>query len=230
MKKKSIGAILFWAITLAHPGQAAFGGFHVGGILGVQLLQGRHWYTSHPSSPETDMVHRLSSISALYGAHAGYLLELSGSKIVVGGEVYAFLPQAKPKINLALVNGPQEGNVTINHTRSIGIALTAGMMLNPKVLVYLSGGLEQARFKFTYSFNPIPGAFPQLPPEQVLNHTFRAINVAIGGTYKISPHLLASLELSSPFFKRFKARIAEPRAYHYKPVERRLALKLTFLF
>jgi len=174
------------------------------------------------------MVQRLSALSGLYGAHAGYLFELSGSKIVVGGEVYAFLPQANPKINLALLHSSTEGSVAVNHTRSIGLALTVGMMLNPKILAYLSGGMELAKFKFTYLFNSIVS--PPLPTQQILNHTFKAINIALGGTYKMSPHLLVGLEISSPFFKRFKARMATPRAYHYKPVERRMMVKLTYLF
>jgi len=236
MKKRISSLLLLWIMVIVHPSYATFDGFRIGGMLGVQLLQGRHWYTPHnPYVDGTNMVRRLSVLSALYGAHAGYLLELGSSKIVVGGEVYAFIPQATPKLDLALMNGSvsgtKEASVTINHNRSIGFALTAGMMMNPKVLAYLSAGMELARFRFTYEFNS--AALPPLTSQkQVFNHTFKAINIALGGTYKISPHLLAGLELSSPFFKRFKPSMipGQQRAYTYKPVERRLIIKLTYLF
>lgn len=233
MKKRILGLIL-GVLIAAQPSYATFGGFRIGGMLGVQLLAGRHWYTTNiPNTPATDMVHRLSALSALYGAHAGYLLELGSSKIVVGGEVYGFIPQANPKLDLALMNGtvsgPTEGSVTINHNRSIGFVLTAGMMINPKILAYLSAGMELAKFKFTYAFNATAPA-PLTSQQQVFNHTFKAINIALGGAYKISPQLLAGLELSSPFFKRFKAPTTPARAYSYKPVERRLMIKLTYLF
>jgi hypothetical protein len=231
MQKRILGVVLFWIMMIVHPGQAAFEGFRVGGILGMQLLAGRHWYTGTPS-PRTDMVQRLSSLSGLYGVHAGYLAELGNSKVVVGGEVYAFIPQATPKINLALfnngANSPVEGTVTVNHNRSIGFVATVGMMFNPKILGYLSAGIELAKFRFTYAFNSLVS--PPLPSQQILNHTFKAINIALGGSYKFGPHFLVGLEISSPFFKRFKANMTAPRAYHYKPVERRMMIKLTYLF
>lgn len=230
MKKRILGLMLLGIMMIAHPSQAAFGGFRVGGILGIQLLQGRHWYTNSYSTGSTDMVHRLSALSSLYGAHAGYLFELGSSKIVIGGEVYAFIPQANPTLNLQLINGPIEGSVSINHKRSIGFVATAGMMLNPKVLAYVSAGVELAKFQFTYQFQPTAGVVLPTPSQQILNHSFNAINVALGGAYKIGPHFLVGLEISSPFFKRFKPKIISQRAYSYKPVERRLMMKLTYLF
>lgn len=233
MKKRILGLAL-GIMMAAHPGHATFGGFRIGGTLGVQFLAGRHWYTTHdPHIVGMDMVHRLSSLSALYGAHAGYLLELGSSKIVVGGEVYAFLPQANPKVDLALMNGAVsgtiEGSVNVNHNRSIGVAVTAGMMINPKILAYFSAGMELAKFKLTYAFNSAAPA-PLTSQQQVFNHTFKAINIALGGAYKISPQFLVGLELSSPFFKRFRPPTSRARGYSYKPVERRLMIKLTYLF
>lgn len=229
MKQKIIGVLILGLTMLVQPTQAAFGGFRLGGIFGVQLLQGRHWYDGNDNPIVTnDQVFRLSSISSLYGAHAGYLVELGTSKMVLGGEAYMFIPQASPTVKLQLLNTPVEGNVEILHNRSIGFVFTGGMMFNPKVLVYGNAGVEMARFQFVYTFNPPMNA--QLPPKQTLHHIFKTIVVGVGATYKIAPHLLVSLELSSPFFKRFKARDIPPRAYNYKPVERRLMFKLSYLF
>jgi opacity protein-like surface antigen len=224
MKIRIISFMLIWTIATILPSHATFGGFRVGGMFGVQLLQGRHWYTGQPS-PDTDMVKRLGALSSLYGIHGGYLFELGSSKIVVGGEVYAISLQANPTINLALLNRSQEGTVSINHTRSLGIALTVGMMLNPKILAYLNAGMENAKFQFKYSFSSVV-----TPAQQIYNHTFKAINVAVGGAYKFGSHFLVGLELASPFFKRFKIHMNGSRAYHYKPAERRAMLKLTYLF
>jgi opacity protein-like surface antigen len=231
MKKRILGLMLLGIMMSAHPSQAAFGGFRIGGNFGVMVLQGRHWYTANPSVPATDMVRRLNPIGAIYGGHAGYLFELGSSKIVVGGEAYLLMPTVNPKIDLALVGGPVEGNVSIQHKQSMGAALTVGMMFNPKILVYVNAGMELAKFQFTYQFQqPIAGVVPNLPAKQVLRHTFKPINVGLGAAYKVGPHFLAGLEISSPFFKRFKAQMTGPRAYHYKPVERRVTVKLSYLF
>lgn len=231
MKKRIFGLIFLWTSMIAHPSQAAFEGFRIGGNLGLQLLQGKHYYTGFPY-PSADMMKRISILGAIYGAHAGYLFELGSSKIVLGAEIYALIPTASPTINLALVNQPQEGTVSFTHNRSLGVSLIAGMMLNPKIMAYLLVGIEKARFQFTYKFtntNPAPG-LGTLPAQQILNHNFNALNVGLGGTYKITPHFLLGVELSSPFFKRFKISASGPRGYNYKPAERRLMLKLSYLF
>jgi opacity protein-like surface antigen len=229
MKQKIICVVILGLMMIVQPTQAAFGGLRIGGIFGVQLLQGRHWYDGNDTPAiNNDQVFRVSSLSSLYGAHVGYLVELGASKMVVGGEAYVFIPQAALSVKLQLLNTAPEGNVQILHTRSIGFVLTAGMMFNPKVLVYGNAGVEMARFQFDYTFNPPINT--QLPPKQTLTHIFKTLVVGVGATYKIAPHLLVGLELSSPFFKRFKARDIAPRAYNYKPVERRLMFKLSYLF
>lgn len=227
MKKIIIGLAL-GIITIVHPTQAAFGGLRVGGIAGIGLLQGRHYYAG-PSSPDLDMIKRLSVISSIMGANAGYLFELSESKLVVGAEVYLLIPGINPSIDLHLLNGQPEGTATIKHNRSVGFAATVGMMMNPKVLVYLNVGIENARFQFTYNLKQ-PPAGAAMPAKQVFNRSFKAFTPALGATYKMSSHMLLGVELSSPFFKRFKMRQTLPRTFHYKPVERRLVLKLSYLF
>lgn len=228
MKRIISGLILFGMIMAAHPSQAAFGGLRVGGMAGIGLLQGRHFYAGTPS-PERDMIKRLSIIGSMLGAHAGYLFELSDSKIAIGGEVYLLIPGISPTIDLHLLNGQPEGTASIKHNRSVGFAVTAGMMMNPKILVYVNVGIENARFQFTYNLKR-PPANAAMPPKQVFNHSFKAFTPALGATYKMSPHLLFGLELSSPFFKRFKMRQTLPRTFHYKPAERRLVLKISYLF
>lgn len=219
---------------LAHPANAAFGGFRIGGILGVQHLAGRHWYDGN-STPtnNVDNVHRLSALSGMYGASAGYLFEIMPAKFVIGGEVYAIIPQANPSVTLQPVNGVIEGTVKIQHTRSIGFGLIVGMMINPKFMAYVNAGLENAMFQFTYGF-PKPVVTPTganfTLPNQTIRHMYKGIVAAIGGSYKIGPHFLIGLEIASPFYKRFKIRTEPPRAYQYKPVERRVVLKFTYLF
>ena len=229
MKKTIIGLVLCGMAMLAQPSHAAFGGLRIGGIAGIGLLQGRHFYTG-PASPSDDMIKRFSVLGSMMGVNAGYLFELSESKLVVGGEVYLLIPGINPKVDLYLMrggaNGPVEGSVAIKHNRSIGFAATVGMMMNPKFMVYVNVGIENARFQFTYLIKDKP----PIPPQQVFNRSFKGITPALGATYKMSAHVLIGAELSSPFFKRFKVRSEGPRSYHYKPVERRLVLKLSYLF
>lgn len=224
MKRRISGLMFLLTIILAQPTQAAFGGVRLGGMFGVQLLQGKHYYTG-PNSPADDMMKRLSVMGSLFGAHVGYLAELGPSKIVVGGEFYFLSPGAKATIDLGLLKGLQEGGVSINHTQSMGVVLQAGMMFNPKVLVYALAGLEQAKFQFEYSFT-----LAGLPPKQVLKKTFNTFTVGVGAGYKITPHFIVGLELSNPFFRRFKIRASPPRGFNYKPAERRALLKLSYLF
>jgi hypothetical protein len=90
MKKIITGLALLGMVMTSHPSQAAFGGLRVGGIAGIGLLQGRHFYAGNPS-PDIDMIKRLSVISSVMGANAGYLLSIA-SKLVVGGEIYLLIP------------------------------------------------------------------------------------------------------------------------------------------
>jgi opacity protein-like surface antigen len=229
MKRIITGLALYGMMMLAQPSHAAFGGLRIGGSAGVGLLQGRHFYTG-PASPTGDMIKRFSVLSSMMGVNAGYLFELSESKLVVGGEIYMLIPGINPKIDLYLLNGatngPVEGSVAIKHNRSVGFAATVGMMMNPKILVYVNVGIENARFQFTYLIKNKP----PIPPQQVFNRSFKGITPALGAAYKMSPHILIGAELSSPFFKRFKVPSSGSRSYHYKPVERRLVLKLSYLF
>lgn len=231
MRKIIAGLVLLGMTIFTHPSQAAFGGLRVSGIAGVGILQGRHFYTGTPI-PDRDMIKRLASIGSIMGASAGYLFELSESKLVIGGEAYLLIPGINPKIDLYLLNGPIEGTVAIKHGRSIGFAATVGMMMNPKIMVYLNVGIENARFQFTYLLQqpPIPPSNPAILPKQVISRSFKAFTPALGATYKMTPHILVGAELSSPLFKRFKISASGPRGYNYKPVERRLVLKISYLF
>ncbi|MBM3468399.1 MAG: hypothetical protein FJX71_03090 [Alphaproteobacteria bacterium] len=231
MKKRIVGLVFLALITMVDSSQAAFGGLRVGANLGLQLLQGRHFYDGTPQ-PDADMIKRLSVMGGILGFHGGYLVELSSSKMVIGGEVYYLRPGASPTINLGLYKGPQEGQVTIKHESSMGFAATVGMMLNPKILVYVNVGIEMAKFQFAYQFNNVAQALipPLTPAKQVFSKRYNALTPALGATYKFTPNFLLGVELSSPFFKRFIARNSPPRSFQYKPVERRLMLKISYLF
>jgi len=216
-------------VILAYPTYAAFGGPRLGLIGGVDFLQGRHWYTALSSnlSPSTDMVKRLSALSGSIGAYGGYLFELgAGAKIVLGGEVYFVQPSANSTVQLALLGHSTDGTVKIQHTQVMGFALTVGMMLNPRILVYASAGLETSKFKFTYQLNNLA----PLPPNQVITHPYHPIVPTIGGEYKFTPQMLVGLQLSSPFYRHAYLIKGPLRLARYKPVERRLWVKLSYLF
>lgn len=228
MKKRIIGLALLGMIMIVPPSQATFGGFRIGANFGMMLLQGRHFYTGTPQ-PDADRIKRLSTFGPMFGVHTGYLLELSSSKMVVGIEAYYFQAGASPKIELGLFQGTQEGEVTIQHNRSIGAAAVVGMMLNPKIMAYLNVGLEIAQFQLIYQFNSAAPA-PLTLTKQTFKHKFNGLVPGLGVAYKISSSFLIGAELSVPFFKRFKARANPPRSFQYRPIEKRLMLKLTYVF
>lgn len=223
MKKIVSGLVLLGMSSMVTPTQATFGGFRVSGSAGVALLKGRHFYSGQPY-PTADMTKRLNVISGLLGVQAGYLFEIPSSRFVVGAEVYYLMPMVERKIDLTLVGQPTDGNVTIKHNKSIGFALTVGMMFNPKILAYANIGMENARFQFKYDLN-----VPNIPKNQV-SHTFKALVPTVGAAYKISSHFLIGAEVSFPFFKRFKGGTPGPKGYNYKPVEPRATLKVTYVF
>lgn len=227
MKRKIAGLALV-AMMAAQPTHATFGGFRVGLGLGLQMLQGRHTYTG-PGSPLSDQHIRLSAFSYALGAHGGYLFELTSEKLVFGLEAYLLMPGAKPSKSLQLVNSANkiDGQVNIQHKNSIGVAATVGMMLNPKVLVYVNLGIEMAKFELKYS-NSAVAAFPT----HKVSRSFTGFTPSLGGDYKFSPHLLIGAQVSAPFLKAFTNTATPPgpgRTYKYKPVERRLLIRFTYL-
>ncbi|MBX9805708.1 MAG: outer membrane beta-barrel protein [Alphaproteobacteria bacterium] len=225
MKKRILSQVLLWITLIILPSQAAFEGFGIGGIVGLQNLRGRHFYTG-TTTPDNDQVRRLGALAGLYGLYARYYIELPG-KFIVGAEASVIIPGANPQIDLILNNrGGVEGTAKIQHTRSINFMLTVGMMLNPKILAYLNAGIEMARFQFTYNFPNVPG----LPRTQTLGHLFKAPSFALGAAYKISNHILVGIEAGTSLYKRYKIHMTPPRAYHYKPAEYRALFKVTYQF
>ena len=250
MNRKITGLALFGMIMMAQPGYAAFGGFRVGLDLGLQMLQGRHTYTG-PGSPLSDQRVRLSANSYTLGARAGYLFEIPSEKLVLGLEAYFLLPGAKPTYPVELVpptetddfgvtTHSRSGQVHIKHTNSIGVAGTIGMMLNPKVMVYLNLGLEMAKFTLRYNITHVKttiGLFDSVTTttnQQNVSHTFAGFTPGIGADYKVSPHFLIGALISNPFWKSFKVTSTAPRPrkgynYKFKPVERRFFIRFTYL-
>jgi opacity protein-like surface antigen len=227
MNRKVTGLALL-AMIAAQPAHATFDGFRVGLGLGLQMLQGRHTYTG-PGSPLSDQHIRLSAFSYALGLHGGYLFELTSEKLVLGLEAYLLMPGAKPSKSLQLVTSANkvDGQVNIQHKNSIGIAGTVGMMLNPKVMVYLNLGIEMAKFELKYS-NAEVTAFPT----HKTSHSFTGFTPGLGFDYKFSPHFLIGAQLSSPFWKAFTNTGTPPgpgRTYKFKPVERRLMVRFTYL-
>lgn len=225
MNRKITGLALFGMIMVAQPSYAAFGGFRVGLDLGLQMLQGRHTYTGS-GSPLSDQHTRISAFSYAIGAHGGYLFELTSEKLVLGLEAYFLMLGAKPSKSLQLVGRANVGQVNIQHKSSMGITGTVGMMLNPKVMVYLNLGVEMAKFELNYSNRAIT------PPTQKVSHNFTGFTPGLGFDYKVAPHFLVGALVSFPFWKPFKSTTIPPlpdRSYKFKPVERRLLLRFTYL-
>jgi opacity protein-like surface antigen len=226
--KRKITALALLAMMGTQPTHATFGGFRVGLGLGLQMLQGRHTYTG-PKSPASDQHIRLGAFSYLLGAHGGYLFELTSEKLVLGLEAYLLMPGAKPSKSLQLVNSANkiDGQVNIQHKNSIGVAGTIGMMLNPKVMVYLNLGIEMAKFELKYSNSAVTAS-----PTQKVGHSFTGFTPALGFDYKFSPHFLIGAQLSSPFWKAFTNTSTPPgpdHTYKFRPVERRLLIRFTYL-
>lgn len=223
IKAKAAVLALAGMIIMTSPGYGAFGGLRLGISLGAQKLAGRHFYTGTPS-PASDMIKRLAVYSPVYGVHGGYLFELGSSKFVIGFDAYYLMTSTNAKINLALQDGPGEGTATIKHTKSIGFSGVLGLMLNPKILVYGNLGYESASFEFKYSLT-VPGTVS--PQNQ--RKMFNGISVGLGGSYKVAQHILLGAEFSNPFFKKFSGTNNTIRNYRYKPVERRLLFKISYL-
>lgn len=233
MKKIIFGFSLLAMSIAIQPIQAAFQGFRLGGDLGIQVFQGRT--TISQGNALTDGRHRINTFSYTLGAHGGYLFELTSSKIVLGGELNFAVYGANPTIQLVIAypGATPIAQVAIQHTTSIGGALTVGMLMNPKIMVYLNAGFETAKFKM--KLTPVPAyantfGVPQGGTFRNLFNTFSGLTLGLGGDYKMSNHFLVGFLLSHPFWRRYQLRPPVNPAFDYRPVEYRLALRLTYRF
>ncbi len=228
MKKNKLlltGALLIGGISAA---TAGFNGFYVGGHLGLGLLQGTHTYTNGGSTAGTQKV---KAIGYLAGINAGYLKLMSGSNMVVGGEVYYTLAGPKSSQNLQIPGGLVEGKANISHKSAMGGALIAGALLNPKVLMYAKLGYELDKFNLKYT-----GLTFQAQTTESYTKSTRAFVPGAGALYKISESLLVGGEYGYAKMGKLKPRSDQvaingaQRGYTFTPTEHRLTAKVVYVF
>ena len=132
--------VLFaFILSSISPACARLHGLYAGAHLGAMILKGEHKYTN--ASPKEGKV-VLGDMSYIVGLQGGYMNYLMDSRIVIGAELGISMPGLNTTKDLKIEGGALEGKVNIRHRYKFGLALFGGMVLNPKVMIYVKIGLE----------------------------------------------------------------------------------------
>lgn len=207
---------------------AKFNGLFAGAHLGFSLLNGTHKYTN--ASPQEGKI-TLNEPGYLAGLQAGYLYYAEASKIIVGAEFYFSMTGINSKKDLKVDGGPVEGQVTIQHRHSLGLAILSGIVINPKVALYGKIALETNKFNLNYENLTF-----QTPTSEKYGASLRGFVPGMGIFYKWTPKILIGAEYGYSFMKKKQPRLdtvvinGAKRGYSFSANEHRLAAKINYVF
>jgi opacity protein-like surface antigen len=228
MKKNKLSLALALLIGGASAANAGFGGFYVGGQLGLALMQGTHTYTNGGTTPGTQ---KAKAFGYLGGLNAGYLRQPGDSNVILGGELYFLLAGPKASKDLQIPGGPIEGKANLSHKYAMGGALILGTLMNPKVMVYGKLAYEFDKFDLKYT-----GLTFQAPNSQDFKKTTTGFVPGAGLLYKVNTSLLVGGEYGYAMMKKMQPRKDSvaingvQRGFMFTPSEHRITAKVIYLF
>ena len=221
--------ILFaFVIGSMSPACARFHGLYAGAHLGAMILKGEHKYTN--ASPKEGKV-VLGDMSYIVGLQGGYMNYLMDSRIVIGAELGISMPGLNTSKDLKIEGGALEGKVNIRHRYKFGLALFGGMVLNPKVMIYVKIGLESNKFDLNYSRLTF-----QTPSFEKYSVSVRGLVPGIGVYYKIGPKLFIGGEYNYSIMKKLQPRSdtvplnGAARGYVFSPIQHRVVARIMRVF
>ena len=213
------------SITATH---ARFHGLYIGANAGVTLLKGDHKYTN--ASPKEGKV-LFGDMSYILGLQGGYMHYLADSKIVIGVELGFSILGLNVTKDLKVDGGPVEGKVNIRNRYKFGLALFAGMAINPKVMMYAKLGYENNKFDLNYTHLTF-----QTPSYEKYSVSLRGLVPGAGLYYKLSPVLFVGAEYNYSLMKKTQPRSdttalnGARRGYIFSPIQHRLVVKIVRVF
>lgn len=222
MIRKALFTAALGALSFITPAEATFSGFYGGGRVYGVLWRDTHKFNA--AGTEGNITLNIYSLKE-YGVFAGYMMEVSDSKVMIGLEGYSDRGKTNSKVkSLGPVGGPIFGNVSFNHIRRIGIAAVVGKMISPKVMVYVKAARETGTYVAKYTLLAFPPS-----ASQSITTKFKGTIPGIGGNYLVTKNLMVGVEYSFVgFYNQSLIRNDAFAAFTYKPVEHRLSFRVAF--
>lgn len=226
MKKILRGFLIYWAVLFPVYGEIT--GIFAGGHGGGELFTGTH--SMGKSLGGLDKKTKKIGLSA--GISGGYLTTLSGSKILVGAEVFLTILGAQPSTTYE--NGDLSIALKVKQKGSIGFAALGGMMINPKVALYAKGGYEINKLGITLSGNN-PFSVSEIDyyvgtPSISKEIKTKGPIAGVGGFYKVSNFLLVGAEYVHTFFEKVSPFKTSLPQYSFSPTSHRVLGRVLFIF
>ena len=197
-----------------------YGGLFAGVGLGGAMQQNQ---TKYIDATTGNGKTTFSKAGAYYQIHAGYLHEVGTSKTLVGFDVYLNSSSAKKQGNVGVNGQPVAGILEQKRGAGYGIALIAGKLVNPKVMLYARLGYETAKYKMKLT------PTGQAPQESTVS--YNGMVPGVGVNYKLASNILAGVGYDyAGMFSNKDVYKKGNISVQVKPVEHRVMVKVSFVF
>lgn len=208
----------------------AISGVYLGAQAGGALMRGDVNYSDQNVQQNT--LSHTRGMGAAFGAHLGYLYQLTNSHMFVLGEAFFVKQSTKSKsVNLAFQSDPTvPGKLSVQPTNNYGAALGFGAFMNPKFNLYAKVGFESKGLTTTYT----------LPNGLAINGTKKsawAISPGTGIMYKMTDSIVLNPEYTYVIGKKYKVlpqtkntNGTYSKSISFTPTEHRLMIKLSYMF
>lgn len=197
-----------------------YGGIFVGGGLGIGALRSETKYTDTALGEGKTTS---TKIGGYYQLHAGYLHEVGTSKTMLGGDVYMNSSSAKKTNNMGVNGQPIVGTLEQKRSSGYGIALIAGKLVNPKVMVYGRMGYEVSRYDMKVTL--VAGG------SQNSTKSYTGMVPGVGMNYKVTSNVLVGLGYDyAGLFGNKVIYSAGTTNIQVNPAEHRVMMKVSYVF
>ncbi|WP_032112668.1 outer membrane protein [Candidatus Paracaedibacter symbiosus] len=198
-----------------------YGGVFVGAGLGVGALRSETKYVDNTTLASGKST--ATKFGLYYQGHLGYLHEVGDSKTMIGGDVYVNGSSANKVENIG-ANGQLVAG-TLQQKRSVGygVALIAGKLVNPKVMIYARLGYEMSRYKMNLKL-----AGQQ---QKTFNKDYASVVPGVGLNYKVAHNVLVGVGYDYAGFASKKTVYTDAaQNIQVNPAEHRVMAKVSFVF
>ncbi len=226
--KPKILRALFTA-TLIYPVSSwGFQGPYVGGHAGLAFMDGIHKYTNGAGQEGKTVLKQFGYGAGLQG---GYMQYVGDSKGIIGGEITLTMMGLNNNNELIIPGNPVEGKFSIRHRYVLGLGIFGGAVLNPKVMTYVKVSMENNHVMVTYSNLSF-----QTPSTEKFSLKLRNFVPALGGLFKMTPHMLLGLEYGYSMMPKKTLRRDDTilngarRGYTFNINEHRLLARFLYIF
>lgn len=164
-----------------------------------------------------------NKIGLYYQAHVGYLHEVGDSKTMIGGDIYFNSSSVDKAVHLKADVLGSAGALKAKRSSGYGIAVIAGKLVNPKVMVYTRLGYETSRYNMTLALDG--------QQDKTFNSNYTGMVPGVGLNYKATSNMLIGVGYDFAGLATKKVIYQDAaQTIELKPVEHRLMVKVSFVF